>query len=176
MVNFLPKEYYDRFLSDVSKTRIPSPSECVFFDLTWAVCLVVRRISTVPGGYSCGSHTVGEHPRHHLYAWREAEFFDLPVHLDPADGSFSDGLHEGTNIDYRFETVGDCSPVWPSRRNTQPFGVDLGSAGIRTREKTWRRMETNRRGWVSGPHIQGTREVMLDFHLANIIGRPSTRS
>lgn len=25
MVNFLPKEYYDRFLSDVSKTRIPNP-------------------------------------------------------------------------------------------------------------------------------------------------------
>ena len=28
MVNFLPKEYYDRFFSNVSKTRVPGPSEC----------------------------------------------------------------------------------------------------------------------------------------------------
>jgi len=52
MVNFLPKEYYTKFLSDVSKTRIPSPSECILFDLTLLVCLVVRRGSTIPGDYS----------------------------------------------------------------------------------------------------------------------------
>ena len=42
MANFLPREYYDRFLSDVSKTRIPSPSKSGSFDLTWLVYLVVR--------------------------------------------------------------------------------------------------------------------------------------
>ena len=35
MANSLPKEYYDRFLSDAAKARMPSPSQCIFFYLAW---------------------------------------------------------------------------------------------------------------------------------------------
>ena len=82
-------------------------------------------------------HAVGEQAQPSLHARWEAEFFDFLVHLDPTDGSLSNGPREGRDCDNWSKPGGNYSSVRPDCRITPPFGVDLGFTGIHGREKMW---------------------------------------